>query len=158
MRKQIGLIKILLAVLLLPIQLQAVSFFAEKELLTTQFNCSDEKNIPATDLNSSVWICSNQLGNYQLQLSRQQSSNELVDTLQLILITDNNQVIDESVVTLSRAIATKYAKQNSSDIVNIIKNCQQKQIFKADFHVYVGCIQGPVKTERHLIVRMNYKK
>ena len=149
---------LLVVILVMPVVVKAVSFQTEKDFLSAQFNCSEEQNLPGSDINSAVWLCADESGNNLLQLSRRLTSKEQVDTLQLILITDNNQAVDESYIALSKTIASKYARGNSSDIVNIIKNCQQQQNFEAEVLVVAGCIQGPVKTERHLIVRMNNNK
>jgi len=146
-----------IAVILMSSRVSAVSFLTEKDILNTKFACSNEQNLPGSSINSAVWICTDESGNSKVQISRRQSSLDEVDTLQLILITDNNQVAEDTFVELSRSVATRYAKQNSSDIVNIIKNCQEQRNFQSEMIVDAGCIKGPVKTERHLIVRMNSK-
>ncbi len=133
----------------------AASFQAEKESLAKLFNCATEKNIPGSETNSLIWLCENDSGDSVLQLSRKFTSKDSVNTLQLIMFTNNNQPLDSKLVSFSRNIASKYANQYRSDIVNIIKSCQTKQNFKTTVLVDVGCVQGPAITERHLIVRMN---
>ncbi len=151
-------IKLLFALILttisLPQSAHGISFQAEKDRLLKKFKCANEQILLGNASTSSIWRCFDSSGNYVLQMSRKQNSQDLLNTLQLIIFTPKNEAIKPEMLSVSKNIADKYANQYSSDIVNILKNCNQPESFSANISVDVGCIKGPVVTERHLIVRM----
>ncbi len=132
----------------------ADNFQTEKEFIKAQFNCEQEVIYPETEISGAKWHCSDLNGNRYMQIARELGSQETITTLKLIAFTELDSNISGDWIELSSSIAEKFAGIDSTEVMDILKNCSSTRKFSKQHEISVGCVEGPVKIERHLIVKV----